>query len=465
VNRRTFVLTFGSAPLWLPAACAHQEETPLAHLYGQDWVHGAYEMYAGKYAAIQTSSEEATKDAYAMLAQKGVTALGELQTREVPFFIRVDEGEQGFVVARDVPSRLTFTADMSDADRAAAQSRWEGAREHIQTDYEEIRRLNWALTTLLAQTKLVRSAIENGKIEQYRLVRQLAAMSEGEKPPFELPYQVSVADYRDVVTLLLERLDDDATRLTRVESDIVTVGLTARSTDSGSGSLAANLQKVLLAVVTDATATTPRAATFPQTGDDRAKLLARGNELYVSIKATPEYVAWEKEERTKAFDQLGQMLSLLDSVTGLKTSAVYRQVLAIWRGDADYLSYLKTLVSMLPGGSEVAKVVGEAVELTDKARKVATQVEKGLATAKAAVDTARKLANDGVPTPTTSGVVELANGSGLLNAGSHFARSKIDKQLAFLKSQKELVEIQGLMGESSLMKTALANVPVVGGGG
>jgi len=463
VNRRTFVLTFGSAPLWLPAACVHHEETPLAHLYGQDWVHGAYEMYAGKYAALQTSSEEATKDAYAMLAQKGVVALSELQTREVPFFIRVDDGEQGFIVARDVPSRLTFTADMSDADRAAAQSRWEAAREHIQTDYEEIRRLNWALTTLLGQTKQVRAAIDNGKIEQYRLVRQLAAMAGGERPPFDLPYQVSVGDYRDVLTLLLERLDDDATRLARIESDIVTVGLTARSTDSGSGSLAGNLQKVLLAVVTDATATTPRAASFPQSGDDRAKLLARGNELYASIKATPEYIQWEKAEREKAFDQLGSMLALLDSVTGLKTSAIYHQILDIWRGDADYLSYLETLVKMLPGGSEVAKVVGEAVELTEKARKIAHQVEKGIATAKTAVDTAKKLASNGVPAPTAGGLVELANGSGLLNAGSQFARSKIDKQLAFLKNQKELAEVQGLLGESTLMKSALANVPGVGG--
>jgi hypothetical protein len=469
VNRRTFVLTLGSAPLWLPAACAHHEETPLAHLYGQDWVHGAYEMYAGKYAALQTSSEDATQNAYAMLAQKGVTALAALQTREVPFFIRVDAadqgGEQGFVVTRDVPSRLTYTADMTADDRAAAQAQWEGAREHIQTDYEEIRRLDWALTTLLAQAKQVRSAIDNGKIEQYRLVRQLSAMSEGEKPPFDLPYQVSVADYHDVMTLLLERLDDDATRLARVESDIVTVGLTARSTDSGSGSLAANLQKVLLAVVTDAAATSPRAATFPQTGDDRAKLLARGNDLYASIKATPEYIQWEKEERTKAFDQLGQMLALLDSVTGLKTSAIYRQVLDIWRGDADYLSYLKTIVRMLPGGSELAKVVDEAVTLTEKARKVATQVEKGIATAKAAIDTGKKLANGGVPPVTASGLVELANGSGLLNAGSNFARSKIDKQLAFLKNQRELVELQGLLGESTLMKSTLTTIPGVSGGG
>ncbi len=464
-NRRTFVLALGTAPLWLPA-CAHHEETPLAHLYGQDWVHGAYEMYAGKYAAIQTSSEQASKNAYAMLAQKGVVALEALQTREVPFFIRVDDGEQGFKIARDVPERLKFTADMSDADRAAAQAHWEAAREHIQTDYEEIRRLDWALTTLLSQTQAVRSAIENGKIEQCHLVHQLSAMEAGEKPPFELPYQVGVDDYRDVLILLIERLDDDAKRLGRVESDIVTVGLTARSTDSGSASLAANLHKVLLAVVSDASASTPRAATFPRSNDDRGQYLAKGKELYASIKASPEYAKWDKEESAKAFDQLGKMLSLVDSMTGLKVSAIYRQVLDIWRGDADYLSYLKTLASVLPGGGEVAKTVVSAIELTDKARKVAGKVQTGIATANTAIDTGKRLANGGVPSAANAAsVVELANGGGLLNAGSNFARSKMDKQLAFFKDQKELTQIKGAIAESSLMTSTLANVPGVGGGG
>jgi len=459
-NRRTFVLALGTAPLWLPVACAHHEETPLAHLYGQDWVHGAYEMYAGKYAAIQTSSEQATKNAYAMLAQKGVVALEALQTREVPFFIRVDESERGFKIARDVPERLKFTADMSDADRTAAQARWEAAREHIQTDYEEIRRLDWALTTLLSQTQAVRSAIENGKIEQYHLVHQLTVMEAGEKPPFELPYQVSVDDYRDVLTLLIERLDDDAKRLGRVESDIVTVGLTARSTDSGSASLAANLHKVLLAVVTDASASTPRAATFPRSNDDRGQYLAKGKELCASIKASPEYAKWDKEENAKAFDQLGKMLSLIDSMTGLKVSAIYRQVLDIWRGDAE------TLASVLPGGGEVAKTLVSAIELTDKARKIAGKVQTGIATAKTAVDTGKKLANGGVPSAANaSSVVELANGSGLLNTGSNFARSKMEKQLAFFKDQKELTQIKGAIAESSLMTSTLANVPGVGGGG
>lgn len=441
MRRRTFLGALGTAPLWL-GACAHKEETPLAHLYGNDWVHGAYELYAGKYASIQTSSEQATKSAYAMLAQKGVTALDALQTREVPFFIRVDQSEQGFSVQRDVPERLTFTSDMSQADRDAAQTRWEKARETIQTDYEQIRRLDWAMTTLLTQTQHVRSAIDNGKIEQYRLVRQLSALAGGDKPPFDLPYQVSTADYRDVLILLLERLDDDAARLTRVESDIVTVGLTARATDSGSGSLAANLHKVLLAVVTDADATSPRAASYPTEGDARAQYLAHGKALYDSIKASPEYVTWEKHESTKAFDQLGQMLSLVDSMTGLHVSAIYQQVLDVWRGDADYLSYLKSVVKMLPGGSEVAKVADQAIELTEKARKVVGQVQKGVAAASSLAGQAQ-------------GVVQLTKDGGLLNAGSDFARSKLSRQIAFLKDQSELQQVQGLIADSSLAKSVL----------
>ena len=275
-----------------------------------------------------------------------------------------------------MPERLTFTADMSDADRQTAQAKWEKAREFIQTDYEEIRRLNWALTTLLSQLQHVRIGDRQGKLEQYRKVRQLSALAEGDKPPFELPFQVGVPDYKDVLYLLLERLDDDAQRLSRVESDIVTVGLTARATDANSGSLAANLDKVLLAVVADAEATSPRAATFPEQDDDRQKYLARGKELSDGIRQTPEYVTWEKHERTKAFDQIGGLLSVLDSVTGLHTSAIYAQVLDIWRGDADYFSYLKMLVKMLPGGSAVAKVADQAIELTEKVRKVAGQVQR-----------------------------------------------------------------------------------------
>jgi hypothetical protein len=457
VRRRTFVLTLGSAPLWLPA-CAHQEETPLAHLYGKEWVHGAYELSATKYAAVQTSSEKASHGAYSVIAQKGIVALAALQTREVPFFIRVDQGEQGFAIGRDTPQRLTFTAGMSDADRQDAQARWEKTRDHLQMDYEEIRRLNWALTTLLARLQQVRSAIEEARVEQYRLVRQITALAQGDKPPFELPFQVSVGDYRDVLTLLLERLDDDSKRLARLETDIVTVGLTARATDAGSGSLAANLNKVLLAVVSDAEGTSPRAAAFPLESDEREKDLAGGKEILATIQQTPGYVTWEKHERTKGFDQIGQILSLVDVMTGLHTSAVYQQVLDIWRGDADYFSYLKMLVKMLPGGSAVARVADQAIELTEKVRKVAGQVEKGVTMAGTALDEGKKLASGQLKLPAVpdaDGVVQLAKDGGLLNAGSDFARSKLSKQLAFLKDAKELAVVESMMGESSLMKGAL----------
>jgi hypothetical protein len=425
----------------------------IAHLYGQAWVHGAYELYAGKYAAIQSSSERESLRAYSLLAQKGVLALDALQSHEVPFYIRVDPGENGFAVAREVPERLTFTADMSDADRQSAQAKWEKAREHIQTDYEEIRRLDWALTTLLSQLKRVRAAIEHGKLEEYGIVRQLAALAGGEAPPFELPFQVSAADYSGILSLLLERLDDDAKRLSRVESDIVTVGLTARATDAGSASLAANLHKVLLAVISDAGGTSPRPAAFPQDGEDRAKYLARGKELYESIRQTPGYVSWEKHERTKAFDRVGQLLTLIDAMTGLRASAVYQQALDIWRGDADYLSYLKTLAKMVPGGSAIAKVANDAIELTEKARKVASQVQSGVAVASAAVDTAAKIA--GGQSPDARSVAMLAKDGGLLNVGSDFARSKLGKQLAFFKDRKDLDEVKNLLGSSDLMKSAL----------
>ncbi|HEX3345689.1 MAG TPA: hypothetical protein VHS09_13995, partial [Polyangiaceae bacterium] len=306
------------------------------------------------------------------------------------------------------------------------------------------------------QLQHVRSAIEEGKLEQYRLVRQIAALAEGDKPPFELPFQVSPGDYRDVLTLLLERLDDDRARLGRLETDIVTVGLTARATDARSGSLAANLNKVLLAVMTDAEASAPRPASFPQESGDREKYLAHGKELYDAIKQTPEYVTWEKHERTRAFDQLGQILTLVDAMTGLHASAVYQQCLDIWRGDADYFSYLKTLVKMLPGGSAVAKVADQAIEYTEKVRKVAGQVQKGLAVAGTALDTGKKLASGQLPaTPDAAGVLQLAKDGGLLNAGSDFARTKLDKQLAFFKDSKELGQIGSLMGDSSLMRGAL----------
>jgi hypothetical protein len=446
IARRTFVLSLGTSPIWIPTLGCQSKppETPLAHLYGQDWVHGAYSLYATKYQGVQTSAESNSKTAYRVLAQKGVVSLEALQSRDVPFFMRVDPDAQSFAIERDVPERLTFTAGMSDADRDAATKQWEKAREHIHTDYEEIRRLNWALTTLLQQLQQIRNAIESGKTEQFRLVRQLSVMNEGGQPPFQLPYQVTNVDYSMILALLLERLDDDKTRLARMESDIAAVGLITRATDAGSGSLSSNIHKLLLAVVRDADATEPRAPAFPQQQNERDKLIAHGKQLYDTIKASPEYVAWEKAEREKAWDQIGSMLSMLDSLTGLKTSVIYHQLLDIWRGDADYLSYLKSAIGMLPFGQEVLKTVNQAVEITEKVRGAVGKVEQGIAVAQRGIGDLQGGDLDSV--------LQATKDTGLLNTASQFARTKIDKQLSFYKDQQEVTEVTSAIQDTPLLR-------------
>jgi hypothetical protein len=465
-SRRIFLFGMGTSLVWLPS-CGRPPETPLAHLYGQEWVHKSYEMYGDKYVAVQTGAETSTQNAYKVLAQKGVTALDALQTRDVPFFMRVDASAKGFAIERHVPERLMFRAGMSDADRQTATAEWEKAREFIHSDYEEIRRLNWALTTLLEQLQSVRAAIENGKLEQYELVRQLAVLGEGEKPPFELPYQVSVKDYEAVLVLLLERLDDDKKRLARVETDIVAVGLTARSTDAGSASLAAGIQKVLLAVIEDSEATSPRASAYPQEQDKREPLLARGRELYQSIKAMPEYVAWEKHERTKELEKIGAFLQVVDMMTGLHTSAIYKQVLAVWTGDADYLSYVKTALGLLPFGGKLMAVVNEAVEYTEKARKLIETARKALNTAEdvmATVKRAQDAMKSGDPlrgVDVKNDLMKATKDAGLLNVGSKFALSKLDRQISFFKDRDEVKKVKEAMSQTRLMSAALPSIPAL----
>ena len=70
------------------------------------------------------------------------------------------DSAKAFAIQRKVPERLTYTSDMTDADRKAAEAGWKKAREHIHHDYEEVRRLDWALTRLLEQLQRIRNAIE-----------------------------------------------------------------------------------------------------------------------------------------------------------------------------------------------------------------------------------------------------------------------------------------------------------------
>jgi len=435
LSRRAFL---ASSAVVVVSGCerGRRSETPLAHLYGKEWVHGAYAHYAKAYRDVESGAQQSTFDSYKLLAQKGVTALDALQAREVPFFIRVDEAGTAFRVEREVVERLTFDASMSEAERAERTRVWKLAREHLHTDYDEVRRLDWALERLLAQVGRVRFAIDEGRVEQFRLCRQLAALEGGGDVPFELPYQVTRAEYESVLLLLLGRIESDRERLRRTEAAIVSVGLVVRATDAGSASLSANTRKVLLAIVRDSEAEAEAPLAYPEKSDERDALLERARELRRQIAASAEFRSWEalQEERE---DVIGQLLVVLDSMTGLPASGVYRQVMRVWRGGGDYLDYLKLAASIVPSGSGVGSTLNQAVETTERTREV-------LRRGRTAVDLL----------DASGGRAEVA-GAALLNVGTRRARKQLDRQLAFFKDAAEADEVAEQLGSTLLSRSAL----------
>ncbi|MDB4940552.1 MAG: hypothetical protein JWP97_86 [Labilithrix sp.] len=429
-----------SSPPLLAACGSRAPETPLAHLYGQEWVHGAYKLYADKYAAVQSSAEEQCQDVYRVLAQKGVTALDGLQAREVPFYVRVAADGEHFVIERKVPERLVFTSEMSETDRKLAEVSWKKARDHIHTDYEEVRRLDHALTRLLAQIRRVRNAIEEGRLEQYRIVVQLAELrADPKRLPYELPYQVTPADYEEILLLLLERLEEDRAQLALLEADVIAVGTTVRATDAGSATLAASIRKVLLAVVEDG-ASDPRPPTFPADAGEKAKLVTAARGLAAKIEGSADFVQWKNAERDRQLAALGAFLQVLDQMTGLPTSAVYRTVLDVWRGDRDYLTYLKTIAQLVPHGGAVARAIVDAIEYTQKARQIAGTV---LATART-VQSGNVDALVAQATAQAKGVV--------LNTASKFAVDRVERQLTFFKDKLEIDKVTAALNDTGLMK-------------
>ncbi len=304
LSRRSFAL--GGIAVVAGSCVQKKPETPLAHLYGQGWVKGAYTHYAQAHQRVESSAEQEGLAARQVLAMRGVAALHALQLREVPFWVRVSEDASGFRVERDVPERLTFTAGMSQEQRDEASRVWKQARDHIQRDYEEVRALDGALGKLLKSVGNVRHAVDAGRLEQFRLCRQLTTLEGGGKLPFELPYQVSAADYQMVLSLLLERLDTDAARLRRLEASLVATGLTARAADSGSLSLSQNLEKVLLAVERDAAAVDAASTVYPE-GAERQRALATATKRRQEIMASPEYIAWLRAQQER-LDVVGQFL-------------------------------------------------------------------------------------------------------------------------------------------------------------
>lgn len=461
VTRRGLLGGFATFPLValvssppLIAACGTREpETPLAHLYGREWVHGAYKLYADKYAGVQASADETTSDAYRVIAQKGIVSLEAIQTRDVPFFIRVDDSAHAFAIERKVPERLTFSADMTDADRKSAEQAWKRARDHIHTDYEDIRKLDWALTRLLAQLQRIRNAIEEGKVEQYRLVEQLSELKKDPtKLPYQLPYRVTPKDYEEILLLLLDRLEGDKERLARIEADVIAVGMTVRSTDANSATLSASIKKVLLAVVEDGKEPAP-SPLFPADENEKQRILVSARALAAKIEVSQEFIAWRDAEREKKLAALGAFLQALDAMSGLNTSRIYRTVLDLWRGNHDYLSYLQTIISFFPQGGRVAVVLNEAIEYTQKARQVAGVV---VATVKAAGNvTPEQLVAQG-----TAIAVEKGKGA-VLNTASRFAMERADKQLSFFKDKLELQKVDDALKQTEMITKAMPNVPAI----
>jgi hypothetical protein len=452
------LVTLISSPAIIAACGSRPPETPLAHLYGREWVHGAYKLYSGRYADVQTSSEASSTEAYRVLAQKGIVALDALQSRDVPFFAKVDAEGKSFSIERKVPERLMFTADMSDADRKAAEAGWKKARDHVHTDYEEIRRLDWTLMRLLSQLQRIRNAIDEGRIEQYRLVEQLIELRKDPKGlPYELPFQVTAKDYEEIIVLLVERLEDDRARLGMIEADIIAVGMTVRATDAGSATLAASIRKVLLAVVEDGTAEM-RAPLFPEDQGEKQKLVQAGNALVAKIEASPEFAKWRADEREKKLAALGAFLQALDAMTGLPTSRIYRTVMDVWRGDHDYLGYLQTIIALVPHGGKVAAVINEAIEYTQKARKIAGTVVATVKTATAVASSNPSAVADAIVAQATATASKEAKGV-VINTASRFAVERADKQLAFFKDNAEVDKVTGMLAETGLVTKAMPSLP------
>lgn len=432
-------------PLLAVSSCARKApDTPLAHLYGKEWVKGAYEMYASHSADAEKRAKAESLGAYATLASHGIGALDTLQARDIPFFVRVDGATSSLRIEREVPERLKFTAEMDDAARTRATEAWTRAREHIQEDYGHVRRLNGALDALFRELRTLRLTIDEGEIEQYRLVAQLEAMKgDPSALPYELPFQVTRDDYRLVVLLLVERIEDDRKRLADIEADVLSMGLTVRAADSGSGSLALSIRKVLLAVLADASRES-RPLVMPAEEGERARLMREGEALAAKIAASPEYAAWRKAEQDKAFAAFRTYLKVLDMATGLPTSGLFNTAVSLWRGEADYLTYLKTLATIVPHGGEVAKVVEQAVEYTHKARTVAATVSA--------------VAKGGLPGK--DALVSEAEGL-LLNTGSRFARERLGKQLVYFKDKAEVRAVHDALGQYEVLRGRLPALPVL----
>jgi hypothetical protein len=126
----------------------------------------------------------------------------------------------------------------------------------------------------------------------------------------------------------------------------------------------------------------------------------------------------------------------VDAITGLPTSAVFRQVVDIWSGQADYLSYVQTALSLVPGGGKVASSLREA---SAKTKAVRAAIQRGADLATSTGDAIRAVSKEG----------------GLVNVASQYARSRVNKQIVFYKDQAELEHVTEELTGTGLLNRAI----------
>jgi hypothetical protein len=371
----------GLAAVVLACGCGHKQKTPFDHLYGNAWCDGVYAGYAERYEDVYRGAGESARSSYSYLVQDGAVALTRLQSRGTPFFVGIDDASGRFSIRREVPERLTFTADMTEEDRRIATEQFEIARQHLAEDYTDVQRLELALNGLLDTLTVIRNLIDQTVQESYNLTQIRLAMREGELP-FEMPYQVTPKRYDDVLVLLLARLEQDLADLRALESGMLAVVLTARATDSRGQSLAGNIEVAVLASVEDQQqATARRLPPAMPAGDLWTAQRGVGEAAFGRIQADPAYQQFAAAKTTGP-DPIGAVLSVIDAAYGTNLAGAARAVRQmIEGGDADYFALLKGVASLAPAGSVVGSVLDKAVMLTDTYRKAVATVDKAQAMA------------------------------------------------------------------------------------
>jgi hypothetical protein len=100
-------------------------------------------------------------------------------------------------------------------------------------------------------------------------------------------------------------------------------------------------------------------------------------------------------------------------------------------------------------------VINEAIEYTQRARKIAGTVVATVNT----VRSAGSLTSDAIVAAATQAATKEAKGA-LINTASRFAVERAPKQLSFFKDSAEVQQVTDALAQTDLMKKALPTLPI-----